>query len=89
MTELVLTQQRDHIFEIILNRPDKRNAINMELFRQFDTAVTPANNRNGRPLSSPPTPIPSSPPAPISIFGGRATGCMGRGWRIIPQGWRG
>ncbi|MBK7917572.1 MAG: enoyl-CoA hydratase/isomerase family protein [Chloroflexi bacterium] len=47
MTELVLTQQRDHIFEIILNRPDKRNAINMELFRQFDTAVSQANRTPG------------------------------------------
>jgi len=43
MTQLVLTQQRDHIFEIILNRPDKRNAINMDMFRQFDTAVIQAN----------------------------------------------
>jgi enoyl-CoA hydratase/carnithine racemase len=43
MTELVRTEQRDTIFEIILNRPDKRNAINMEMFQQFDTAVTAAN----------------------------------------------
>ena len=47
MTQLVLTQQRNHIFEIVLNRPDKRNAINMELFRQFDTAVTQANRTPG------------------------------------------
>lgn len=42
--ELVLTQQRDTIFEIILNRPDKRNAINMEMFEAFDTAVSLANH---------------------------------------------
>ena len=43
MTQLVLTQQRNHIFEIVLNRPDKRNAINMDMFAQFDAAVTQAN----------------------------------------------
>ena len=47
MTELVLTQQRDTLFEIILNRPDKRNAINMDLFAQFETAVTQANRTPG------------------------------------------
>ncbi|MBK8987588.1 MAG: enoyl-CoA hydratase/isomerase family protein [Chloroflexi bacterium] len=47
MTELVVTQQRDQIFEIVLNRPDKRNAINLELFAQFDTAVTQANRTPG------------------------------------------
>ena len=43
MTEFVLTQQRGTLFEIVLNRPDKRNAINMDLFAQFETAVTQAN----------------------------------------------
>ncbi len=43
MTKLVLTEQRDAIFEIILNRPEKRNAINIDLFEAFDTAVTQAN----------------------------------------------
>ncbi|MCP4359397.1 MAG: enoyl-CoA hydratase/isomerase family protein [Chloroflexi bacterium] len=43
MTDLVLTQQHDTIFEIILNRPQKRNAINMEMFAQFDTAVQRAS----------------------------------------------
>ena len=43
MTEFVLTQQRGTLFEIILNRPDKRNAINMDLFAQFETAITQAN----------------------------------------------
>ncbi len=47
MSDLVLTQQQDSIFEIILNRPDKRNAINMELFTAFDTAVTQANRTPG------------------------------------------
>ncbi len=42
MTELVRTEHRKTIFEIILNRPEKRNAINMELFRGLDTAVTTA-----------------------------------------------
>ncbi|MCA9899521.1 MAG: enoyl-CoA hydratase/isomerase family protein [Ardenticatenaceae bacterium] len=43
MSELVLTQQRDSIFEIILNRPDKRNAMNTELIEGLDTAVSQAN----------------------------------------------
>jgi enoyl-CoA hydratase/carnithine racemase len=47
MSELVLTQQRDSIFEIILNRPDKRNAINLDLFQQFDEAVQLANRTSG------------------------------------------
>lgn len=42
MDDLVITRQGDAIFEIILNRPDKRNAINVELFTQFDTAVQQA-----------------------------------------------
>jgi enoyl-CoA hydratase/carnithine racemase len=44
---LVLTQQHDTIFEIILNRPEKRNAINVELFSQFDEAVQQANRTPG------------------------------------------
>ena len=47
MSELVITQQRDTTFEIVLNRPEKRNAINAELFRQFDAAVTRANRTPG------------------------------------------
>ncbi|MFZ1395708.1 MAG: enoyl-CoA hydratase/isomerase family protein [Candidatus Promineifilaceae bacterium] len=43
MSELVLTQQRDTIFEIILNRPDKRNAMNLALIEGLDTAVRTAN----------------------------------------------
>ncbi|WP_420628955.1 enoyl-CoA hydratase/isomerase family protein [Candidatus Leptofilum sp.] len=43
MSELVLTQQRDSIFEIILNRPEKRNAMNAELVEGLDTAVRTAN----------------------------------------------
>ncbi len=47
MSELVLTQQRDTIFEIILNRPDKRNAMNAELVAGLDTAVRTANRTPG------------------------------------------
>lgn len=47
MSELVRTQQRDTIFEIILNRPEKRNAINMDLFQQFDEAIRLANRTSG------------------------------------------
>jgi enoyl-CoA hydratase/carnithine racemase len=47
MSELVLTKQRDTIFEIILNRPDKRNAMNAELVEALDTAVQTANRTPG------------------------------------------
>ena len=47
MTELIHTKQHDTIFEIVLNRPDKRNAINRELFRGLDTAVATANKIPG------------------------------------------
>ena len=47
MDDLILTRQRDTLFEIILNRPGKRNAINLEMFRAFDAAVTQANRTPG------------------------------------------
>lgn len=47
MSELVTTQQRDSLFEIVLNRPEKRNAINLELFKAFDAAVAAANRISG------------------------------------------
>ena len=47
MDDLILIRQRDTLFEIILNRPDKRNAINLEMFRAFDAAVTQANRTPG------------------------------------------
>lgn len=47
MSELIVTHQRDAIFEIILNRQDKRNAINLEMLHAFDAAVTQANRTPG------------------------------------------
>lgn len=47
MSDLVITQQRDAIFEIVLNRPDKRNAINLEMFGALDAAVALANRTPG------------------------------------------
>jgi len=47
MSELIITQQRESTFEIVLNRPEKRNAISAEMFRQFDAAVTRANRTPG------------------------------------------
>jgi enoyl-CoA hydratase/carnithine racemase len=40
MTDFVVTSQRGPIFEIILNRPDKRNAINSLMYQQLDEALT-------------------------------------------------
>ena len=47
MSDLVLTAQRETIFEITLNRPDKRNAINLDVWRAFDEAVQQANRTPG------------------------------------------
>lgn len=47
MSELVTTTQRDSLFEIVLNRPEKRNAINLELFKAFDAAIAAANRTPG------------------------------------------
>lgn len=47
MTDLILTRQRGTTFEIVLNRPDKRNAITMEMFRALDAAVAQANRTSG------------------------------------------
>ncbi len=43
MGELIRTEQRESIFEIIFNRPEKRNALNFELLAQFDAAVNQVN----------------------------------------------
>ena len=47
MSDLVLTEHRDTVFEITLNRPDKRNAINLDVWRAFDEAVQQANRTPG------------------------------------------
>ncbi|MCA9927136.1 MAG: enoyl-CoA hydratase/isomerase family protein [Anaerolineales bacterium] len=47
MSELVLTKQHDKVFEISLNRPDKRNAINRALYDGLKTAVIQANRTPG------------------------------------------
>ena len=47
MSDLILTNRRDATFEIVLNRPDKRNAINLAMFHAFDAAVTQANRTPG------------------------------------------
>ncbi|GAB4268940.1 MAG: enoyl-CoA hydratase/isomerase family protein [Candidatus Promineifilaceae bacterium] len=47
MSDLIQTIHHDHIFEIVLNRPDKRNALSMEMWAALDTAVAQANNTPG------------------------------------------
>lgn len=42
MSDLILINRNEAVFEIVLNRPDKRNAINEALFHQFDEAVRQA-----------------------------------------------
>lgn len=44
---LVKTNHQNQIFEIILNRPDKRNALNSALYEAFDDALYQANKTPG------------------------------------------
>ena len=47
MTNLIQTQQHDHVFEIKLNRPEKRNAMNTEMMLGIDEAVLQAEKTPG------------------------------------------
>ncbi|MDX1689139.1 MAG: enoyl-CoA hydratase-related protein [Candidatus Promineifilaceae bacterium] len=47
MAELIRTEQREEIFEIVLNRPEKRNAINFDMYEQLDGAVRAAARAEG------------------------------------------
>lgn len=47
MSSLVLTQQRESIFEIAFNRPDKRNAINWTMMQALDAAIDEAERSSG------------------------------------------
>lgn len=47
MPSLVQTQQHDHIFEIVLNRPDKRNAINWQMMTELDATISEAERTTG------------------------------------------
>lgn len=47
MEDLVLTRQDGAIFEIILNRPEKRNAMNFELMQQLGQAIDRADRADG------------------------------------------
>ncbi len=47
MTDLVQTEQRGSIFEIVLNRPDKRNAISLELYAALGLAIDAASQAEG------------------------------------------
>lgn len=47
MPRFVETEQEDSIFHIIFNRPEKRNAINLELLSQFDEALREADKAAG------------------------------------------
>lgn len=47
MAALVLTQQRDYIFEVILNRPDKRNAISFAMLKELEAAFDLAEKTPG------------------------------------------
>jgi enoyl-CoA hydratase/carnithine racemase len=47
MSDLVITQKNETVFEILLNRPDKRNAINLELYEHLGDAISEAGRTEG------------------------------------------
>jgi enoyl-CoA hydratase/carnithine racemase len=47
MNDLVKTEQRGTIFEILLNRPEKRNAISLELYDALGGAIDEAGRADG------------------------------------------
>lgn len=47
MPSLVQTIRRDYLFEIILNRPEKRNAINWQIMTELDAAISEAEKTAG------------------------------------------
>ncbi len=47
MAQYIQIQQREHIFEIILNRPEKRNAINWSMMMELDAAISEAEKVTG------------------------------------------
>ncbi len=47
MNSFIQTQQREHIFEIILNRPEKRNALSWSMMMELDAAVNEAQKATG------------------------------------------
>jgi enoyl-CoA hydratase/carnithine racemase len=47
MSDLVITHKNETIFEIVLNRPEKRNAINLELYEQLGDAISEAGRTDG------------------------------------------
>lgn len=48
MGDLILTECSDNIFHIILNRPDKRNAMNWDLMLALDSALDEAERAFGQ-----------------------------------------
>ncbi|HSH02092.1 MAG TPA: enoyl-CoA hydratase/isomerase family protein [Anaerolineae bacterium] len=47
MSDLILTAHKESVWEITLNRPDKRNAINLDMMTAFDDAITAAMRAEG------------------------------------------
>jgi enoyl-CoA hydratase/carnithine racemase len=47
MNTFIQTGQRENIFEIILNRPEKRNAINWSMMMDLDAAINEAEKLTG------------------------------------------
>lgn len=47
MNDFIQTQQRQHIFEIVLDRPEKRNALNWAMMTELDAAISQVERLDG------------------------------------------
>lgn len=47
MSNLIQVERREALVEIMLNRPNKRNAISLEMLQAFDNAITDINTMEG------------------------------------------
>lgn len=47
MTEFVITDHREHVFEITINRPEKRNALSWDVMEQLGAAIDQATQTTG------------------------------------------
>jgi enoyl-CoA hydratase/carnithine racemase len=47
MGSFIVTERRDAVFDIVLNRPDKRNAISLDMYAELDAAIVSASRLQG------------------------------------------
>jgi enoyl-CoA hydratase/carnithine racemase len=47
MGSFIVTERRDAVFDIVLNRPDKRNAISLDMYAELDAVIVSASRLQG------------------------------------------